>query len=135
MKRSTPLKRKTRLRARGKTKYRRRERDLEYMRKVKRLPCIVRVYAQQVRLEALVRGVDAPSVTTCSGPVQADHMGKRGLGQKADDKTCVGICQTHHGERTDYRGYFKNWTAVDMRSFCDWAIEWTQARVEETSRG
>jgi hypothetical protein len=128
MKRGKPLRRKTPLRSRSKTKkYARRERDLDYMGKVRRLPCVVRV-AHEV-------GWGALKETPCGGRVQADHAGVRGLGQKSNDKTCVPGCQNHHGERTDYRGAFMGWTKVEMRAFCDWAITWTQQQVKEMERG
>lgn len=72
--------------------------------------------------------------TTCEGRVQADHAGSRGLGQKSADDTCIPLCRNHHGERTDYRGTFKNWNAAMMRSFNDWAIERTRRDVAELLR-
>jgi hypothetical protein len=33
----------------------------------------------------------------CGGPIHPHHMGReRGLGQKADDRTCVPLCAHHH---------------------------------------
>lgn len=130
----TPLKnkkrlaRKTPLRSRSKTKaYRRRPRDLAYLRAVKTLPCVVR---EVERLLPFVPGT-CPSPTLCEGPVQADHMGRRGLGQKSHDHETASICRKHHGERTDLRGTFAGCNRVMMRSFCEQAIALTRKRLEE----
>lgn len=102
------------------------------MRTVKKLACIVRAAWRDHFVEMLMQGAVA---TPCGGRVQADHMGERAFGKKADDTTCVPICRNHHGERTDYRGVFKNWTKVEMRQFCDWAINWTRCELEEMNHG
>lgn len=133
LKRKAPLRRKTWMRSRGKTKYRRRERDTEFMMKVKRLPCIVSVVERLGAFEKAALPFRFIRVTLCGGRVQADHMGKRGLGQKAADRTCVGVCQNHHQERTDYRGTFYGYSGLPMRAFCDWAIGWTQQQIKEMS--
>ena len=132
LKRGKPLQRKTRLRARGKTKYRRRERDLPYMKLVKRLPCFVRVFlggqwSDDVLFGALVKAYR--NQTPCSGRVQADHLGVRAYGHKSPDGTCGPMCFGHHGERTDLRGTFKDFTKVEMRAFCDAGIAHTQRQV------
>jgi hypothetical protein len=133
MKRGKPLRRKTPLRSRSKTKkYARRERDLDYMRKVRRLPCVVRV---ALKFGWSLENGRLLVATSCSGRVQADHMGTRAYGQKSHDRECAPACKGHHGERTDSRGAFKDWTKVEMRPFCDWAIEWTQQQVKEMDRG
>jgi len=134
LKRRTPLKRKTRLRQKSlKNSYRRRERDFEFMQKVRKLGCIVRYWADLAPLG--MKELNARSfafepemslaITTCYGRVQADHGGERAKGKKAHDRTCVPMCRKHHGERTDYRGTFKNWNAIAMRAWCDWAIRFT----------
>jgi hypothetical protein len=123
MKRGKPLRRKTPLRRKSKTsKYARRPRDLPYMKLVHRLPCIVREF-----------GLTA-YVTTCYGRIEADHMGRRAFGQKADDKTCVAICAKHHRERHDRKGTFEDFTKTMMREFCDWAIARTQVEVAQLQR-
>lgn len=139
MKRSAPLRRKTPLRAVSKkNSYRRRKRNFAHMSTVRRWPCIVRTWQRLFgalsSLEiSLHFGCELPNtVTTCSGRVQADHMGDRPKGWKAADETCVGICKKHHDERTDYRGMFKNFDAVMMRTWCNWAIAVTQ---EELAHG
>lgn len=111
------------------TKYSRRERDLEFMRFVKRQPCFVRVLSP-LALAAELRPVVMPTsvlATPCGGPVEADHMGERGIGQKADDKTCAPLCQKHHRERHDHSGTFRPLTKAELRAWRARAIEHTQA--------
>ena len=134
LKRSASLKRKTRLRARSKTKkYRRRPRDLEHMRKVRKLACIVRTWLKfwpdfGTALHELATRT-AAGWTQCTGRVEADHMGPRAKGQIADDKTTVPCCKQHHRERTDFTGMFRSWTQEEMRIFTAWAIATTQREV------
>jgi len=111
LKRKTPLRRRTRLRPFGNTKYRRRERDVDFMLFVLTQPCAVRSLAR---------------AGACDGRVQADHAGARGLGVKAPDDTCIPLCMKHHGQRTDYRGFFKNWKGPQMRAWADLAIHQIQ---------
>ncbi len=103
MKRSEPLRRKTYLRARSKmSSYRRRPRDLDRMRWCRRQPCCAR------------------DLGGCSGRVQADHAGRRGIGQKALDNTVIPMCETHHACRDAFNGVFKKWNQSKMRA---WLIE------------
>src|ERR1700685_3870946 len=100
MKRSKPLRRKTYLRTRSLTsKYRRRPRDLDRMRWMRRQPCAAR------------------HLGGFSGRVQADHAGRRGTGQKAPDKTVIPMCETHHACRDAFNGVFKNWKQLQMREW------------------
>lgn len=118
--RRTPLVRRTRLRAYSKTsKYRRRPRNMDFMLYVLWLPCELRN----------VRGAGR-----CRGRVQADHAGKRGLGQKCPDDECIPLCQHHHQSRTDYSGYFKNWNGAQMREWNDRIIHITQERYQAYCR-
>ncbi len=104
------LQRKTRLRQKSKTKkYARRARDSDYMLFILSQSCWA-----------------YPHGKPCEGRVQADHAGTRGLGVKAPDNTCIPLCRKHHGERTDYRGYFKNWKGPQMREWNDRAIRYFQ---------
>lgn len=64
--------------------------------------------------------------TTCRGPIEADHMGARGLGQKADDRTCAPLCTGHHRERTDHTGSFKHVTKDHERGWRARAVLRTQ---------
>lgn len=111
LKRTSPLRRRTRLRPIGKTKYRRRTRDTDFMLYVLAQPCVL-------------AGIDGAG--KCWGRTQADHAGARGLGVKAPDNTCIPLCTKHHGNRTDYTGYFKGWQGAAMRQWCDRMIHLTQ---------
>jgi hypothetical protein len=131
--RSTPLRRSRFMRSNRKSKYRRRERDVERMRWTKRQPCIVRSMPPVHAVELGGFWDSDHVVTMCSGPVEADHMGERGLGQKADDNTCVPMCRGHHRERTDHSGTFRPLTRDELRAWRARAIEITQAKF--TSSG
>jgi hypothetical protein len=124
LRRTGALKRKTPLRSRGRTKYAHRPRDLEYMQKVRKLPCVVRCWDAAVIGEPSRR-------TTCWGRVEADHAGERALGQKSADNTTISLCRAHHRERTDYHGTFAGFGVAQMRAFCDWAIGVTRRHVKE----
>lgn len=128
----TPLKRKTRLRAVSKTNsYRRRERDFAYMDLVRRLPCMVRVALELDREPAIPARGEGVRVTPCGGRLEADHVGVRALSQKSPDHQTAPMCHSHHGERTDVRGFFRGWTALQMRAWCDWAIEYATSEVNK----
>lgn len=133
LKRGTkPLRRLTRLRARGNTAYRRRDRDFEFMGWVKRQPCIVRALPPRAYVpDSRREHAAAATHTPCSGPVEADHMGRRGMGQKADDRTCVPICRGHHGERHAHAHTFKHLNRDELRAWRTAAIEHTQAAWEK----
>lgn len=118
--RKTPLRRKTRLRSYSKTKkYARRERDRDYMNFIRWCDCILK---------------DVKDASSCHRKMEADHAGERGgginatagKGEKAPDRTCIPMCKTHHGERTDYHGYFKGWDGDRMRAWCDEKIHFYQ---------
>lgn len=105
MKRS-PLRRKTPMRRRSVSKYRMRVRDIDYMKWVKRQPCAARWFDPD----------------GCYGVVEADHAGRRGYGQKADDRTCIPLCTNHHELRGSFHGVFKDWDQARMRA---WLLEVT----------
>lgn len=108
-------------RVRRKSKYARRVRDTEYMLWIKtHLPCVATIVTPPNRHPHQVR---------CDGPVEADHAGRRGIGQKADDLTCIPICTLHHGDRTDVTGIFKYATQEMLRAWIRAALEWTVARA------
>lgn len=65
--------------------------------------------------------------TACQGPIEAHHMGERGLGQKAADDTAVPLCRYHHRAWHDGRGVFVDW---DHQRRAVWAA----AVIEETRR-
>ena len=95
-------------RTRKRSRYRQRERQVDYMLWVKTLPCVAR------------------HLGPCSGVVEADHAGARGLGQKCSDIETIPICTGHHRERTDFSGTFKTWNKDGMRVFLAGAIASTQ---------
>jgi hypothetical protein len=117
----SPLKRTRMRRRRGSTKYSRRTRDFEFMGFVKTLLCSV---------EEEWPNVDQRP-TDCGGEIEADHMGDRGLGQKADDRTCAPMCTWHHRERTDHTGSFKHVTRDHERGWRSRAIARTQTLFAE----
>lgn len=99
LKRGKPLRRKTWLRSRGDTKYRRRPRDLAYMAWVRTQPCCAKPFGR------------------CYGRVEADHAGTRGYGEKADDNTCIPLCGKHHTQRGSFSGPFRPWDQARMRGW------------------
>lgn len=64
--------------------------------------------------------------THCDGPIEADHMGRRPLGRKADDRSCGALCRQHHRERTDHCGIFKLATKGQIRDWMDEVVAYTQ---------
>lgn len=116
--RAKPFDRKRPMRRRRRsTKYSRRPRDFEFMGWVKTLLCSVEEERPDPDREP----------TPCHGVIEADHMGPRGISQKADDRTCAPMCHGHHGERTDHTGSFKYLKQADLRGWRDRAMARTQA--------
>jgi hypothetical protein len=114
MLRRTPLRRKTWMRARSSTSsYRLRPRAIAFMQFVRSLPC------------------SAGGMGECRGPIEADHAGRRGIGQKADDLTCIPLCRAHHDQRHHFTGAFKGWTKTQMRAFLIGCIAITQLAAAE----
>jgi hypothetical protein len=73
---------------------------------VKQLPCCAKNLGPRVW-------------TRCTpGPIHAHHAGYRGVGQKADDTSCIPLCWFHHASWHDCCGPFNGWTH-DQRA--DWA--------------
>jgi hypothetical protein len=91
-----------------------RVRDVDFMRWVKTLGCM----AYELGRETGHR---------CGGVVEADHGGRRGLGQKADDTTCIPLCTEHHRQRTDFSGAFKSWSKARMRGWLGACVLLTKA--------
>ncbi len=111
----TPMKRAPMRRRRRSTSYSRRERDLAFMGWARERTCMVREIAPATFMQP--DNLSARRITACEGEIEADHMGERGLSQKADDTTCVPMCNAHHGERTDHRGSFRNLTKAEVRGW------------------
>lgn len=78
------------------------------MRIVRSLPCVANEFG------------------ACAGHVQADHAGRRGLGQKCHDRDVISICEHHHRQRADFAGPFKRWTQQQMREWLASKIALTQ---------
>lgn len=109
--RRTPLKRTPFRRGAKKSKYARRPRAIDYMLFVKTLPCAA-------------FGVSAEY--QCDGPIEADHAGERGLGQKSPDSTCIPLCSSHHRHRHNVSGAFAGWSRERMRAWLNQRICVTQ---------
>lgn len=112
LRRRTPIARKAMRRRVRSTSYSRRQRDIAFMIFVRGLPCSVEEHWPAFPM--------AP--TPCAGPVEADHLGDRGLSHKAADDTCAPMCHRHHVERTDHTGTFKRLTKEQCRT-------WKRAQV------
>lgn len=116
--RRTPLRRKTRLRARGKTKHARRPRDMEYMGKVAALrTCVVRELAGHH--------------VGCEGRLEVDHATGR-YGEDSDRNT-IPLCRKHHAEKTGQvggGGFMAGKSLAWRRGWLAMAIAWTRAAVE-----
>jgi len=99
------------------TRYSERPRDMAYMRWVKLQPC---------RLS----GVDGAS--DCEGVVQAAHVGDVGVRalshRSGTDRDCVPLCERHHAERDNRRGYFDEMDVLELRAWSDAAIADEQER-------
>ena len=89
------------------------ERDEEWLADVRCMPCCAR------------------ELGGCSGRVEADHIGRRGLGQKSGDRITASHCTTHHGDRDHFHGVFKGWTQAQMRDYLAGALALTIRRVLE----
>ncbi len=115
------MKRSRMRRGKGDNAYARRPRDFGRMLFVKSLYCYV----------GTVYGSEG-----CSRIIEAHHAGKRGLGQKAPDDTCIPLCVRHHRQATDYSGFFSlaNWPAPGSRAaFVEGAIADTRAAWDALS--
>lgn len=113
MKRSEPLKRRTRLATRRPRARRSgRVHNPHFLAFVHTLPCAARS----------VQG------HRCDGRIEADHAGERPVGRRADDRTCIPLCMLGHRERTDFAGAFRGFDRVHMRGWLDEQIARTQAR-------
>lgn len=104
-------------RGKDRSRYARRPRNMAFIGFVWTLPCTVRVEAPD----------PARAPSACWGRIEADHMGERALGRKAEDDTCVPICEQHHRERTDHSGSFRHLTRDQLRPWRARAIARTQA--------
>lgn len=90
--------------------YARRERFTDHMCWVKTLPCIA------LGLNGHV----------CSGAIEADHIGERGMGRKCHDFETVPLCKLAHDARPGIRGPFDPFSREEMRDWRSNAIKRTQ---------
>jgi hypothetical protein len=60
---------------------------------------------------------------TCTGPVEADHAGSRGIGPKAHDSTCIPLCSYHHRASR----FPRSWPQAQRRAWLLAAVTYTQA--------
>lgn len=95
-----------------------RVRDVDYMLRVKALPCSLLYAGDHV----------------CEGVIEADHVGPRGLGQKSNDRDTIPLCTRGHRERTDFSGYFRGFDQAKMRLWCQRKLEVTRALLSMPPR-
>lgn len=82
--------------------------DPEHLRSVRALPCC------------------APGAgDSCVGVIEADHVGRRPVGRKCNDRETIPLCTLHHAERHALAGPFKGWGRERMR-------EWLEQKLRET---
>jgi hypothetical protein len=113
------------MRSHRKSKYARRPRDFVFMSWVRTRPCVVSVLAPFLFLSTPEQAAKFKA-TPCSGHVEADHAGDRGIGQKADDSTCIPMCSSHHAQRHAHSGIFFQFTQLELRAWRTEAITRTQ---------
>lgn len=95
--------------------YAERPRDLAYMRWVRQQPCLLR------------------HLGGCDGVVEAHHAGESPYGRKSPDRNCIPLCDKHHDDRTESRGFFRGRTRDEKMRRMEWevgAIIRTQRRHE-----
>ena len=107
------LKRKTRLRARGKTSHARRERDFGWMGRVAQMACIARL------LNA--------TGNTCDGPVHVHHaFGRRVVDS---DRKTIPLCRHHHECWHQHKGEFYTWDRDRRKHWSTWAVEFVRLEL------
>lgn len=130
MKRSMPLKRSAPLRRGKPPKAKRatprrseRVRDPEFLAWVRTQPCALRDFTD--------------AAGPCRGRVEANHLGKRPYGRKADDTTAAPFCQAHHQDWTDGRGFFdaRRVSAEARRAYADQVIAFYRMRWDLRQQG
>ncbi len=115
MKRGKPLKRKTWMpQRRAKPRRSSRARNRAHLGIVHTLPCWLAATDKRHR---------------CQGPMEADHAGRRGMGQKSHDHEAIPLCQRAHRQRTDWAGIFRPWGKERMRRWLEDGIAWTRAQL------
>lgn len=103
-------------------------RDREYLLAVKQLPCCMAGRFDIV----FVFGAGGTAVRfPCSGPIEADHAGRRPYGRKCSDDETIPLCRSHHAQRTNGLGWF---FFVGLARDKDKLRDWLDARIDETQR-
>jgi hypothetical protein len=125
VKRSTPLKRTGRVKAKRSTPRRSsREHDQKYMARVRELYCLCTDFIFRSGMyDDCHRGCSARDT------MHAHHMGARGLGQKCTDYETVPFCERHHRDWHDCTGPFEGKSKEWRREFAQAAIEDTQSKL------
>lgn len=110
--RKTPLRRKSRIKAKPPRRLKGPGSDPAYLAAVRALPCCaVKAFSD---------------VCDCLGPIDPHHAGNRpGVGMKAADDTCIPMCRRHHREVETLTGSFRHWDKAYRRL-------WYDARIAET---
>jgi hypothetical protein len=93
-----------------------RVRNREYMIFVKTLLCCIEEHSPDPHYH------DDP----CDPVIEADHVGRRGIGQKCSDDETIPLCARHHRERHNARGIFSDLAREQMREWLDAQIRRTQ---------
>jgi len=96
--------------------YRDRPRDMERIAWIWTLPCAARTLGQ------------------CYGRACAPHAGRRPVGRKAPDDTCIPMCSRHHAQRGSFKGPFRLWDQQRMRHWLATMVEHYQKLYEEHLR-
>lgn len=115
-----------RIRKRGDSAYRNRSRSTDFMLWVKQQPCAMQMVPITWPTSKVVsdEGTAVSYYTWCSGPIEADHMGERGLSRKAADSTCAPLCNGHHHERTNHCGIFTLAVKAQLRDWRAAVLAW-----------
>jgi hypothetical protein len=64
----------------------------------------------------------------CAGWMEANHAGRRGVGQRSHDEEAIPLCSEHHrwAGWTNHLGPFQGWTRDERRAWADERIAETQ---------
>lgn len=63
----------------------------------------------------------------CEGAIEADHVGRRPLGRKCDDREAISLCRRHHADRHALRGVWAGMSVPERRAWLVEAVRRTQA--------
>lgn len=71
----------------------------------------------------------------CGGRMTADHVGSRPFGRKCNDIESICLCWNHHSARQEYRGLWRGFDGMKMRTWAAMAVAWTNERWLESGGG